>query len=407
MSAVFYAFLFLWYFQTSTVRAELKHPKNLAMITLNTNYMLTWDWDQSSSESGAVNFTTQYVAKYRLTSKRLSKKKSPVWITACEKTWRRSCDLTKFSLYYLGIYVLRVQANVNGDVSAWEQKEFCPDTDADLGPPNKVDLSPAGSDLDVFISDPVTSTNISMKENHPELYYHVVYWERSAGQQAVGTQTLDSSANIVTLPNLKPWTWYCVRVQSRYDYYNKKSIFSSPHCMQTEGATPWWQIFMYFMASLVTFFLVILLPLYSCFRCYKTLKETWFPSVLLPTPIQYLWDSTGYDIPRLVSPESDSELLCDRVTVEPLLHILPPEAVPAPLSCLEPDSRHSRQDSSGSGDSGVYSTGGSSGLRQPNTSHSSTLAEVFDLVQVKIQDMAPGLKAQHVNVDEGIVDMCV
>lgn len=67
--------------------------------------------------------------KYRLTSKRLSKKKSPVWITACEKTWRRSCDLTKFSLYYLGIYVLRVQANVNGDVSAWEQKEFCPDTD--------------------------------------------------------------------------------------------------------------------------------------------------------------------------------------------------------------------------------------------------------------------------------------
>ncbi|XP_037343967.1 interleukin-10 receptor subunit beta [Pungitius pungitius] len=399
MSAAFYGFLFFFCLQTSAVRAELKHPENLTMITLNTNYTLTWDWDQSSSESAAVNFTTQYVAKFRLRSK-----KSLVWITACEKTSHRSCDLTKFSLYFLGIYVLRVQANVNGNVSAWVQKEFCPDEDADLGPPNKVDLSPAGSDLDIFISDPVTSTNNSMKENHPELYYHIVYWERSAGQQAVGTQTLDSSANIVTLPNLRPWTWYCVRVQSCYDFYNKKSIFSSPHCMQTEGATPWWQILVYFLLSLGTVFLVMLLSLSSGFWCYKTLKETWFPSVLLPTPFQYLRD----DIPRLLSPQSDSELLCDKVTIEPPflnIHVLPPEAVPAPLSGLQPDSRHSRQDSSGSGDSGVYSTGGSSSLRQPNSIHSSTLAKVFDLVHVKMEDMAPALKAQHVNED--VVDMCV
>ncbi|KAM8855732.1 interferon alpha/beta receptor 1a-like isoform 2-T2 [Spinachia spinachia] len=335
-------------------------------------------------------------------------KKSPVWITACEKTSQRSCDLTQFGLYFLGIYVLRVQANVNGNVSAWVHKEFCPDKDADLGPPNKVDLTPAGSTLDIFISDPVTSTNNSMKENHPELYYHIVYWERLAGQQAIGTQTLDSTANIVTLPNLKPWTWYCVRVQSCYDYFNKKSIFSSPHCMQTEGAAPWWQIFGYFLVSLVTFFLVVLLLLSSGFWCYKTLKETWFPSVRLPTPFQYPCDSSGYDIPRLLSPESDTELLCDMVTVEPPLmeiHILPPEVVPLPRLILQPDSRHSRQDSSGSGDSGVYSTGASSGLRQPNSSHSSTLA--FDLVQVKMQDMAAGLKAQHVNADKGVLDMCV
>ncbi|XP_075937159.1 interferon alpha/beta receptor 1b-like isoform X2 [Anarhichas minor] len=410
MSAAFYVCLLFWSFQTNA-DAELKPPENLTMITMNTNYALSWDWDQSSSESHAVSFTTQYVARYKL-----SKKKTPLWSTACEKTSRRSCDLTELSLYFLGMYVLRVQADVNGHVSDWGQKEFCPDQDAALGPPTKVDLSPAGSDLDVFISDPLTSTNDSMKKKHPELYYHTLYWERS---QALRTRTLNSSANIVTLPDLKAWTWYCVSVQTCYDFYNKKSSFTAPHCMQTEGAIPWWQIVGYFLVSLVLCFLVMLLSLYGSFWCYKTLKATLFPSVQLPTPFQYPWDCSRSDIPRLLTPDSDSELLCDKVTVCPEppvleIHIPPSEVLLAPPSGLEPDSsgRHSRQDSGGSGDSGVYSTGGSSSLMQPNSSHSSTRARVsgqgpFDLEQVKMKDMAPGLKAQLVNTDEGIVDMCV
>lgn len=39
----------------------------------------------------------------------------------------------------------------------------------------------------------------------------------------------------MTLPDLKSWTWYCVMVQSRVEYYNKSSSFTSPLCMQTEG----------------------------------------------------------------------------------------------------------------------------------------------------------------------------
>ena len=48
-------------------------------------------------------------------------------------------------------------------------------------------------------------------------------------------QVLDSSAAVVTLPHLKAWTSYCVSVQSRDDYYNKNSSFTTPRCMQTEG----------------------------------------------------------------------------------------------------------------------------------------------------------------------------
>ncbi|XP_040912929.1 interleukin-10 receptor subunit beta isoform X2 [Toxotes jaculatrix] len=384
------------------------------MIALNTNYTLNWNWDQSPAGSHAVTFTAQYVGKYKLKSK-----KGPTWYTACEETSHRSCDLTPFNLHYLGIYMTRVQANANGCHSDWVLLEFCPDKDAALGPPAKVDLAPAGSDLDVFISDPLTSSNTSMRDTLRKIYYHILYWERSADTQALRTQTLSSGANLVTLPNLKAWTWYCVSVQSRYDFYNKSSSFTLPQCMQTEGNTPWWQIFLYFLASLVVCFLVMLLSLYSSFWCYKTVKTTLFPSDQLPphfkkTSLQHLCD-----FPHLLSPDSESEQLCDKVTVyaDPAVlevHNPPAEALPPPPSGLEPDSsgRHSRQDSSSSGDSGVYSTGGSSNLQQPNNSQSSTGAGdfqhgPFDPEQVKMQEMTPGLKSPLLITDEGIVDICI
>ncbi|GLD51553.1 interferon alpha/beta receptor 1b-like protein [Lates japonicus] len=423
MSAALYVSLLLLYLQNSVgvycidattsvgVGAEVPPPQDVTIITLNTNYTLSWNWDQSN----AVTFTTQYVGKYELKFK----KKIPNWTTACEETSQRSCDLTAFNLHYLGIYMLRVQANVNGRHSNWVLLEFCPDKDAAVGPPSKVDLAPAGSDLDVFISDPLTSTNSSMKEKLDQMYYLILYSERSEDTRALRTQTLTSSANVVTLPNLKAWTWYCVSVQTHADFYNKSSSFTSPQCMQTEGNTPWWLIFLCFLGSLVICFLVILLSLYTFFWFYKTIKATFYPSTQIPTHFkECFYDSPGSDIPRLLAPDSDSELLCE-VTISPEPAILevhnpPPEALLAPPSGLEPDSsgRHTRQDSSSSGDSGVYSSGGSSNLRQPNSSQFSTGAEdvwkgPFNLEQVKMQEMTPGLKSQLLITDEGIVDMCV
>ncbi|XP_070770328.1 interleukin-10 receptor subunit beta [Enoplosus armatus] len=416
MSAALCAGLLFWCLRTDAVGAKLAPPQNVTMMALNTNYTLTWDWDQSAAESHAVTFTTQYVAKYKLKYK----KKSLIWGTACNKTSHRTCDISACNLHYLGIYMLRVQANANGNHSNWVLKEFCPDKDAAVGPPTKVDLSPAVSDLDVFISDPLTSTNSSMKDHLSKLYYKILYWERSGDTEVVRTQTLNSSANLVTLPNLKAWTWYCVSVQSRDDFYNKSSSFTSPHCMQTEGATPWWQISVYFLGSLVICFLVMLLSLYGSFWCYKTVKATCYPSAQMPKHLkEYLCDSPGSDVPHLLSPDSESELLCDKVTVcpePPLLeiHEPPPEALAAPRTDLEPDGsgRHSRHGSSGSRDSGVYSTGGSSGLRQPGGDRSSAGAEdswqgPFDAERVKMQDMAPGPKSPPLTADEGIVDMCV
>lgn len=37
-------------------------PQNPTMVTLNTNYALKWDWDQSAAEGHEVTFTTQYTS---------------------------------------------------------------------------------------------------------------------------------------------------------------------------------------------------------------------------------------------------------------------------------------------------------------------------------------------------------
>ncbi|KAF3695201.1 Interferon alpha/beta receptor 1a Membrane-associated type I interferon receptor [Channa argus] len=331
--------------------AALEAPQNLTLITLNTNYTLSWNWHQSPAESQDVTFTTQYIGTYKLKNY----KKIPNWSTVCEETSHRSCDFTRLNLHYQAQYTLRVRANANVLHSDWVETEFCPEKQAVLGPPT-VHLAPAGNDLDVFILDPLTSTNTSMKEHIPKLYYNILYWDKSADTK---TKTLNNSVNQVTLPNLKSWTWYCVKVQSCYE--TKSSTFTSPLCTQTKGKTPWWIIFLSFLGSLV-----VLLSLYSCFLCCKTIKATFYPSNQLPTHLKkYLCHIPGSDIPHLLTLDPESELVSDNVTVCAKPTILEFSNSPletllfGPPSGLESDSsRYSREDSSSSGDSGVYSTGG-------------------------------------------------
>lgn len=75
---------------------------------------------------------------------------------------------------------------------------------AALGPPSNVTLAPAGSDLDVVVTDPLTSNNTSMREHVPNLYYHVQYWERQADGQ-VGSSSHFSVA-------FSPRACVCARV---------------------------------------------------------------------------------------------------------------------------------------------------------------------------------------------------
>ncbi|XP_052348785.1 interferon alpha/beta receptor 1a-like isoform X4 [Oncorhynchus keta] len=350
-----FALVLLWSLPITNVLAELPQPQNLTLLTLNTQYVLTWDWDQTTT-GNSVTFTVEYMAKYKM------KIKIQNWSRVCERTTRTRCDLTGSNLRYLGAYVLRVQASAGGVNSDWVNKDFCPDKNASLGPPSRVEMAPVGNLLDVTISDPVTSTQHSMKEHVLYLYYRILYWSRSDDPQGLKPKVLDSSNNLVTLPELEAWTWYCVMIQSRYDYYNKTSSYTEPQCMQTGGDTPYWQIFLYFLVSMMVCFLLVLLPSYAFFRFYRVLKNTFYPSIQLPAHIQeYLCDSPGSDMPSLLAAVSEAELCCGKLTICPevvLLEIHVPPPLTAPPSELEQDSdRHICQDSR---DSGICSTEGGS-----------------------------------------------
>ncbi|XP_015247157.1 PREDICTED: interferon alpha/beta receptor 1a-like [Cyprinodon variegatus] len=387
--------------QSGSGEAELIPPSNLNMITFNTNYTLVWDWDQSSAGADQATFTVQYIGIHQL------RRKNPRWNTACSETSERSCDLTELQIFYLGIYVLRVRANMDGRHSDWSEKQFCPDKEAVIGPPSKVQLVVDVSSLDVFITDPQTSTNTSMREHIPKLDFNIVYWEQAENGKVLDLKALKSSNNLVNLPDLKEWTLYCVQVQSLQDFYNKSSSYTQPLCIRTEGVTPWWKISLYFLGSLLVAFLLVMAALYGSHLCVQICKATLFPGEKLPSHFKQ-----ESDFPRLIVSESELDL-CDPVIVSAESARLEIKADPAvdsmvPPAGLEQDSsgRHSRQNSSSSGDSGVYSAGGnSSGLHPNMTSSSQNAQRRFDSEKRKMSDMNLEFKGFPVIPDEGVVDV--
>ncbi|XP_008402360.1 interferon alpha/beta receptor 1b-like [Poecilia reticulata] len=384
----------------SAAEAELTPPHDLFMLTLNTNYTLTWDWDQSAAGSDSATFTVQYAGNHQL------KKRNPKWTTVCAETSGRSCDLTRSGLNYLGLYTVRVQTNMNGSHSVWKSLQFCPDKDAAIGPPSKVQLGVSGSTLDIFITDPQNSSNGSMKEQLNKLYYEIVYWEQPKDGKGSTPMTMTTDVTMLTLSKVEPWTRYCVQIRSHDDFYNKSSTFTQPLCTQTEGVVPWWKIFLFFLLSLVSCFLVVLLFLYGSHRCFQMCKATFLPNEKLPS---YIKQHEG-DYPCLIV--SDCELdLCDPVIVCPESAILmnnPAVDSAAPPAGLDQDrsGRHSRQNSSSSGDSGVYSAGGNSAGLQPKVASTFTdVNPLFNSEKLNMLSMNSEFKVSPVVQDEGVVDM--
>ncbi|XP_028852840.1 interferon alpha/beta receptor 1a-like [Denticeps clupeoides] len=347
--------LFLSYFIPG-VWCEVLSPQNVSLQTLNTNYLLRWDWNGNQTEN--VTFTAEHLGKFRVLRGKQKK-----WNLMCVEVHKHQCDFTAGNLHYLGIHVLRVRANIHrprGTLhSSWVSLDFCPDKDASLGPPSRVELSLHGQGmLDIMIFDPLSHTNLSMKENIQNMYYRIVYWNQDSHALA----SINSSRNFVTLSNLDWWVWYCVKVQSRYDYYNKASPYSPTQCQRVEGRTSYFQIILYFTLSLVLCFLLVFLFSWSLLHGAKTLKSTLFPSIHLPAHIQeYLQSSSSSDMPHLLIPDSETEIFTDRLSIVAADVVVETHSLPESSVCVQlwDPGRISHH---GSGDSGVYSTEEGSGL---------------------------------------------
>ncbi|XP_043104814.1 interferon alpha/beta receptor 1a-like [Puntigrus tetrazona] len=335
---------FLLLLEVSSGLGDLRRPENVRVDSLNTRYVLRWDWPHETAANQSVSFTAQYLSEFRM--RKASSEK--YWKSECENVLELRCDFTGAELHYKGLYLLRVRANTSQQSSDWVWIRFCPDKQAALGPPSNVKLNSVERDLEIIITDPLSSTNQSMKTLlGDKMSYHIQYWTGSEEPQKA--KDLETKNNLVMLTDLHRQTLYCVRVQSRDDFYNKSSIFSDTHCIRTEGQMPYWQRFLFFLISLLLCLLLVLL--YCCFhKMFMIFKTTFCPAIELPDHIQELWLSDS-EKPQLLAPESP-ESVC-----EPLVVVsadLDAVAVDEHLNAEEQDSSaHSRH---GSGDSGVYST---------------------------------------------------
>ncbi|XP_042563208.1 interferon alpha/beta receptor 1b-like [Clupea harengus] len=170
-------------------------------------------------------------------------------------------------------------------------------------------------------------------------------------------ELVNSDPALVTLSGLVEWVVYCVRVQTRYDFYRKYSAYTAPRCIRTQGQTPYWQVALWFLLSLGVVFAVVLLSAFSFLRFFGVLKSTYFPSNQLPIHIQEYLQDAASDRPRLLTPESDSELLIGQLDICPEVAVAPATGVLEMQSELE----YAHHDRHGSGDSGMYSAEEASG----------------------------------------------
>ncbi|KAK2915742.1 hypothetical protein Q8A67_000116 [Cirrhinus molitorella] len=324
---------------------DLRRPENVSVDSLNTRYVLRWDWPHKTAANQTVTFTAQYITERDLEKQSYGK----YWTTVCDDILEHRCDFTRAELHYHILYVLRVRANTSQQSSGWVQIRFCPDVQAALGPPSSVKLKSVKGGLEVNITDPLSSNNQSMKTLLKNLSYLIRYWRRSEGPQTA--KDLETKNNVVILTDLDRQTWYCVRVQSHENYYDKNSVFSDTHCTRTEGDMPYWQIFLYFLISLLLLcFLLVLL--YFCFyKVFTSLKDTFWPAIQLPEHIQELWLGDSQK-PQLLASESGESVCCEPLVI-----------ANAELDVVAVDEHSKVEDQdfstyrrTGSGVSGVYST---------------------------------------------------
>lgn len=315
-------------------------PVNLSIQALNTNYSLHWDWLGERGQT--ATFAVHFIGKFQLEKT----KNPPKWRTACRETTKKSCDLSPVNLHYLGIHTLRVRATVNGYHSTWACKDFAPCNDAAVGPPIEVLVSSAGHNLEVSVSAPQTNTKTSMKDLVSSLHYRFLYWERNTKPKA---SSVDSASTVMVLEDLKPWTWYCVSVQSRTIAPNRTSDFTDPVCVSTKGGFQWGTFSWIFGIALFVPLMIVLGILLGVYYRKK--------SILTRIPHPVFLDQNWDFLPMDLSVDCASEQ-CDQVT-----------AISSSEKQADSSDGHEWQSSGDSQDSGIYATSNKTTSEQSTDLH--------------------------------------
>ncbi|XP_067421693.1 interferon alpha/beta receptor 1 [Emydura macquarii macquarii] len=278
----------------------LPYPMNVEVHALNMKFLLAWDNQNDQN----VSFTVQYLSAYL---KSLQEDHSDKWITVsgCENITTTQCDFSS-AIVPSGIYFLRVQA-INGyNKSRWSNEiKVDPCVVNEIGPPS-VTVSPNEDSLRIQLTAPGESENKSMSEFY-DLSYRILYWKNSSD---VEKKIKDLEQLLFTIPDLEPFTLYCLKVQAFSPSYKKNGRFSEVECIKTlNGKTSPLTILFTFIIALTAFFFSASFIIFGIYYISRRIKYAFFPSCKPPSNIECL-GGQSFNSPYLSTSEEPTETCC-------------------------------------------------------------------------------------------------
>ncbi|XP_059891699.1 interferon alpha/beta receptor 1a-like isoform X2 [Gadus macrocephalus] len=213
--------------------ADLPKPE-LMMDAVNTRYVLRWNY------STTANFTAQWAFSHSLSYRGV-----------CFGV-EAHCDYSAH-LDYSGLFVLRVRAEAEGQMSDWAIREFCPDVDAALGTPSELVVEAGDSMVTVSFKEPMAESGEPMSSvlsrNSPEaaMAFRLSFRAEDAPSQWQ-EKTLNTTLHTLSLP---AHTRYCLKVQAFSEAFGKTSGYTPEQCTTTLGSSLLWRVLLPLLLLLV------------------------------------------------------------------------------------------------------------------------------------------------------------
>ncbi|CAL9685176.1 unnamed protein product [Knipowitschia caucasica] len=218
-----------------TVSALLPPPQNVRLCSHNMDLWLRWNPPLKENQE-EVLYSTQLKKLYLGDSGDFS---------ACVNISELACELSDpglgLDLLEFGQYRASVQAQCGQERSVWvDSQVLTMDRDTVIGPP-AVTLTPQGAGLEVSLTEPLLLlSTMTRVYGSTGVRYNVSFWPRGLQQEV--SQVLDQQSRLV-LPDLLPWTEYCVQVAVHLDpeKNDKTPETSAVQCERTaaDPSSPW------------------------------------------------------------------------------------------------------------------------------------------------------------------------
>ncbi|KPP65002.1 Interleukin-10 receptor beta chain precursor-like, partial [Scleropages formosus] len=197
----------------AVVLAVIPDPANVTVVSYNLGVVLEWDYPHEWHEN--VTFTASS-SSYKANK------------IVCANQTERRCDFTK-DVHHFGTYVFKVRAELQGEASRWvNTSDFSADKHTIIGPPG-ITLYSKDGDMEVELQDPVMRAS-TLREVYSMVTYNITFWKEGQEEEKIKKNTEQTR---LMLPNLQPWTNYCVQAQVYINAYTRNGELSKVVCKAT------------------------------------------------------------------------------------------------------------------------------------------------------------------------------